>query len=72
MVSGAYEPPSVLTAMLRPSPRGNVAAWAGVRAVSGKGGRTGHHLRVIMAAPAPSADPNSTSEGQWAPVWTRE
>ncbi len=43
-----------------------------LRRTSGNGGRTGHHLRVTMAAPAPIADPKNTSEGQWAPVWTRE
>jgi hypothetical protein len=58
--------------MPSPCPSGSSAARAVARRVSGNGGRTGHHFRVAMAAPAPIADPNSTSEGQWAPVWTRE
>ena len=71
-VSSAYEPPSVFTAMPSPSPSGSSAAFTAVRRCSGIGGRTGHHFRVTRAAPAPIADPKKTSEGQWAPVWTRE
>ena len=62
----------MLTTMLSPSPPGSSGAVVQVLATSGKGGRTGHHVRVSRAAPAPSAEPKSTSEGQWAPVWTRE
>src|SRR6476660_1191568 len=58
--------------MLRPSPCGTLAASTRRRAVAGMGGRTGHHLLVTRAAPAPIAEPNSTSEGQCAPVCTLE
>jgi hypothetical protein len=71
-VSSLKDPPRVFTTMLRPSPSGNSGADVQVRVVGGKGGRTGHHRLVTRAAPAPIAEPKSTSEGQCAPVCTRE
>ena len=62
----------MFTTMLNPSPSGSSGAGVHVLVVGGKGGRTGHHRLVIRAAPAPIAEPKSTSEGQCAPVWTRE
>src|SRR5438876_7643178 len=58
--------------MLRPSPPGNSGAETGVRWTAGTSGLSGHHLRVNSAAPAPIAEPKRTSDGQCAPVCTRE
>ena len=71
-VSSVKEPPRVFTAMLRPSPPGASAACAAAPGVAGKGGRTGHHCWSPGRRRHRWRNRNSTSEGQWAPVCTRE